>query len=105
MDSTPNTAALIDGLEGYIPTIPEHLTKFYLECNGLSVKDENIAKLVSLSADKVLVDILHATQQRAALRKQATKSKDDEALELDDLEGSLAEMRIFLRRKRLKTAK
>lgn len=105
----PTTAAvLIDGLESYLPTVPEQLSKYYLECNGLMVKDENVAKLVSLAADKVLADILHGAQQRAALRKQIMKNKDnkeDETLELDDVEGSLAEVRIFLRRKKKKTTK
>jgi transcription initiation factor TFIID subunit 10 len=94
-------------LEDYQPTVPEQLTKFYLERSGLNVKDENIARLVSLAADKVLADILHGAQQRAMLKRQRQKSKNKEVkdLEMDDLEGSLADVRIFLRRKKVRLDK
>ncbi len=104
----PSISSLIEGVEGYMPTIPEQLTKYYSECNGLSIRDDNVAKLLSLAVDKVLVDILHNAQQRSLMRKQVSKSgsnKEDETLELEDLEGALAEMRIFVRRKKQKVLK
>lgn len=93
---------LLKGLKNYNPTVPEAVSKFYLERNGLAVKDESMAKLVSLAADKLTCDIIYGAKQRALLRKRAGGNVDTSVLETEDLEASLAEMRVFFRRKKQK---
>lgn len=92
----------LKGLKSYNPTLPEPVSKFYLERNGLAVKDESMSKLVSLAADKLMCDIIYGAKQRALLRKRAGGNVDTSVLEVEDLEASLAEMRVFFRRKKQK---
>lgn len=95
-------------LDSYTPTVPEALSAFHLQRSGAAVKDERICKLVSLAADKFISEIIHESKQMSVLRQQAVKNQKrktemQETLENDDLEGSLAHMRIYLRRKKTKT--
>lgn len=97
----------LSALDSYNPTLPESVTKFMLENKGLSVQDDKIAKFVSLAADKFMCEIIYEAKQISLLRQQAsrnTKRKAEmaETLEIEDLEGSLAQMKIFLRRKKMK---
>jgi transcription initiation factor TFIID subunit 10 len=93
-------------LDSYSPTIPEALSNHYLERSGVECKDERILKLVSLAADKVLTEILYEAKQVSKLRQQAVKNNPkkrqemNETLELEDVAGSLTQMRIYFRRKR-----
>lgn len=114
-------------LDSYNPTIPENLTQYYLERSGLEIKDPRIAKLISLAADKLLSEILYEAKQIAALRAQNSSTKavvggsgsgggggggssssggkkrkaENDVLEMEDVQISLAQMRIFLRRRKL----
>jgi transcription initiation factor TFIID subunit 10 len=96
-------------LDSYNPTIPENLTKHYLERSGLDVKDPRITKLISLATDKLLSEILYESRQVATLRQQGAGNKGNrkrkfgdengDLLDLDDIQVSLAQLRVFLRRK------
>ena len=91
----------------YNPTVPESVSTFYLEKSGLAVKDPRISKLVSLATDKLLSEIIHEAKQVSILRQQAVKNQKrraemDDTLELTDLEASLAQSKILLKRKKLR---
>ncbi len=95
-------------LDNYKPTFPAPLSNYYLERSGLDVKDERILKLVSLSCDKLISEVLFEAKQLSSLKQQQSnhgknkKRKNnfpEETIEIDDLQMSLTQLRIFLRRK------
>jgi transcription initiation factor TFIID subunit 10 len=96
-------------LDSYNPTIPENLTKYYLERSGVDVKDSRITKLISLAADKLLSEILYESRQVATLKLQGSANKASrkrklgdeggDVIDFDDIQVSLAQLRVFLRRK------
>ena len=97
----------LSALELYNSTFPEALSKSIVERKGLSVEDDKISKFISLAADKFLSEVIYEAKQISILRQQSTKSvkrraEMAETLELEDLEGSVAQMQIQLRRKKLK---
>lgn len=97
----------LSSLDNYNPTVPEAFTAYHLERSGVAVRDERICKLVSLAADKFISEIIHEAKQISILRQQAVKNQKrklemSETLEIDDLEGSLSQLRIYLRRKKNK---
>ena len=97
----------LSALELYNSTFPEALSKSIVERKGLSVEDDKISKFISLAADKFLSEVIYEAKQISILRQQSTTSvkrraEMAETLELEDLEGSVAQMQIQLRRKKLK---
>ena len=97
----------LSALELYNSTFPEALSKSIVERKGLSVEDDKISKFISLAADKFMSEVIYEAKQISILRQQSTKSvkrraEMAETLELEDLEGSVAQMQIQLRRKKLK---
>jgi transcription initiation factor TFIID subunit 10 len=95
----------LSAVDSYEPTIPENLTKYYIERSGLDVKDERITKFISLAADKFLADTIYEAKQISLLRQQGVKNLKrrqmmSETLEIEDLEGSLGQNRVYLRRKK-----
>jgi transcription initiation factor TFIID subunit 10 len=97
----------LSSLDNYSSTIPEAVVKYQLQTGGLEVNDNRICKLVSLAADKFLTDIIYESKQISLLRQQASKGKRkiemSETLEVEDLQGSLAQIKIFLRNKHVRT--
>lgn len=94
----------LTAIDSYESTIPENLTKYYMERSGLDVKDERTIKYISLAADKFLADIIYEAKQISLLRQQGVKNAKkrqimSEMLEIEDLEGSLGQNRVYLRRK------
>lgn len=92
-------------IDAYNPTVPDAVSTFYLEKSGLAVKDPRISKLASLAADKLVSEIIHEAKQVSILRQQAVKSQKrraemDETLEHTDLEASLAQYKILLKRRK-----
>ncbi len=95
-------------LDSYQPTIPEAVSAYYAEKSGITLKDERIPKLLSLAADKFLSEIIHEAKQISILRQSSVKNQKrkqemNDTLEIDDLEPTLAQQRIFLRQKKVKT--
>eukprot|EP00388_Colpodella_angusta_P035100 GDKK01034902.1.p1 GENE.GDKK01034902.1~~GDKK01034902.1.p1 ORF type:complete len:130 (-),score=22.91 GDKK01034902.1:176-565(-) len=119
--STPSSAAkknrflwsedlndFLAAVDTYSATVPEAVSTFNLEKSGLAVKDPRIAKLVSMAADKLLSEIIHEAKQISLLRQQSVRNQKRraemaETLELADLEASLKNSKIFLRRKKGRT--
>eukprot|EP01036_Dinobryon_divergens_P027460 gene27460-36237_t len=97
----------LSALELYNSTFPDALSKSLLERKGVSVEDDKISKFISLAADKFMSEVIYEAKQISILRQQSTRSLKRKAemadtLELEDLEGSVSQMRIQLRRKKLK---
>lgn len=97
----------LSALELYNSTFPDAVSKSLLERKGVSVEDDKISKFISLAADKFMSEVIYEAKQISILRQQSTRSlkrkaEMAETLELEDLEGSVAQMRIQLRRKKLK---
>jgi transcription initiation factor TFIID subunit 10 len=93
-------------VDSYNPTVPEAVSTYYLEKSGLAVKDERIAKIVSLAADKLLSEIIDEAKQVSVLRQQSVKSQKrraemDETLEMVDLETCLNQFKILLKRRKV----
>lgn len=108
-DGSKEFSQFLGALEEYNPTFPENLTRYYMERAGFSVKDERILKLVSLAADKAMSQIIYEAKQVATLRQHGNKSakrksdRTNESFEIDDLEASLSQFRIYIRKKKRKT--
>lgn len=97
----------LSSLESYNPTVPDAVSKFYLERNGVSCKDDKIPKLVSLACDKLLSEILYEAKQINILRTERGKKRKDmgpgEVLELEDLHISLKQIGVNIRRRKILT--
>jgi len=99
----------LSAIDTYNPTMPEAVSKYYLEKSGVNIKDERIPKLVSLASDFLLSDIIHEAKQISLLRQQSSKynikRKNDmiDTLELIDLETVLTQATICIGRKKIKS--
>ena len=93
-------------LDVYTPTIPEAVTKHYMQKSGIMAADPRIVKLVSLAADKFLSETIHEARQMSLLRKQGLKqakrktADSGDVLEIEDLERCLGQQKIILKRKK-----
>lgn len=93
-------------IDGYRPTVPEAVTKYYMEKSGVSIGDNRILTFISLAADKFLAETIYEAKEQALLRRRNARlnHRSDKAsltvdsLEICDLEGSLAQMNVFWRR-------
>eukprot|EP00596_Hydrurales_sp_CCMP1899_P001475 CAMPEP_0119037772 /NCGR_PEP_ID=MMETSP1177-20130426/6270_1 /TAXON_ID=2985 /ORGANISM="Ochromonas sp, Strain CCMP1899" /LENGTH=120 /DNA_ID=CAMNT_0006999437 /DNA_START=17 /DNA_END=379 /DNA_ORIENTATION=+ len=97
-------------LDVYTPTIPEAVTKHYMQKSGVMIADERIVKLISLAADKFLSETIHEARQMSLLRKQGLKqakrklADTGDTLEIEDLERCLQQQEIALKRKKSQPA-
>jgi len=91
-------------LESYTPTMPEAVTRYYMQKSGINPMDERMVKLVSLASDHFLAKTVHEAKQMSLL-KQAPKTRGtkrkavpepvaEDVMELDDLERALFEQGI-----------
>jgi transcription initiation factor TFIID subunit 10 len=95
-------------IDSYEPTLPSAVSAYYLEKSGMSIKDDKIPQFVSLAVDKLVSEVVHEAKQISTLRQQSVKNQKKRAemadtLELVDLEASLAQAKVFLRRKKPRT--
>jgi len=115
------------GMDDYRPTIPEAATQYYASKAGVSADDPRVIKFLSLAADKLLCDIINDSRQFALLRQRGvtettpatttTTSKPSgtgkrkggpsadkiipirDIFAMEDLQRSLEQRNIFVRRK------
>lgn len=98
----------LSAIDTYNPTMPEAVSKYYLEKSGVNIKDERILKLVSLASDYLLTDIIHEAKQISLLRQQSSKYNNKrkadmiDTLELVDLETVLSHATVYIGRKKNK---
>ena len=98
----------LSAIDTYNPTMPEAVSKYYLEKSGVNIKDERILKLVSLATDYLLTDIIHEAKQISLLRQQSSKYSNKrkadmiDTLELIDLETVLTQATVYISRKKNK---
>ena len=90
-------------LDAYEPTVSMQVTRYYVKRAGLDPEaDPRVVKLISLAADKFLVDTIFEAKQNMELRnvsRKRTKESAEVALELQDLESSYEKQGIFQRRR------
>ena len=93
-------------LDSYSSTVPEAVARYYMETSGITIKDPRLPKLLALAADKFLAETIHQAKEIAAMKVQNMKSslkrKNElqDNLEIEDLEASLAQQRIHVRKQR-----
>lgn len=95
----------LQGLDEYSPTFPEPVVKFYLENSGVTVRDERIVKVIAMATDKLLSEIIYDSKQLSLIKQNHVTNKKRrqemaDTLELTDLESSLAQYGIFLKKNR-----
>mmetsp|Transcript_3228 Transcript_3228/g.4544 ORF Transcript_3228/g.4544 Transcript_3228/m.4544 type:complete len:134 (-) Transcript_3228:387-788(-) len=85
-------------LDHYSPTVPEEAARYYLEKSGATVKDDRIARLVALAADRFLADALTDADRFYRLRggDAADASGRPGPLTVEDLRESLKEYGVRL---------
>ena len=97
---------LFEALDSYSPTLPDAVSKYYLQRGGMMVKDERIPRFVSLVVDKYMTEVIYEAKQISQLRQNNLNNKSSkrklemsETLEMEDLERSLAQVKVLLHRK------
>ena len=105
-DTQEDLCDFYSALDVYTPTIPEAVTKYYMQRSGVMAADPRMIKLISLAADKFLSETIHEARQMSLLRKQGLKqakrktADSSDVLEIEDLERCLAQQEIILKRKK-----
>ncbi|CAF3305517.1 unnamed protein product [Rotaria socialis] len=59
-------------LDQFTPAIPETVTKFYMRQCGLQADDERVVKLMSVSVQKFMTDIINDSFQLHKIREKST---------------------------------
>ncbi|KAI5185293.1 transcription initiation factor TFIID subunit 10 [Nematocida homosporus] len=101
-DSTFNR--INEGLESFVPLIPEVVLDFCFTKAGLASEDPKLKKLVSLVAQKLITDVAtcayqyHKIAQRASLKEKKTPKEKKLTLTLADVENTLKENGINISR-------
>lgn len=93
-----------EGLESFVPLIPEAVLDFCFTKAGLSSNDPKLKKLVSLVTQKLITDIAtcayqyHKIAQRASLKDKKGPKEKKLTLTLSDVENALKELGINISR-------
>ncbi|CAF1144094.1 unnamed protein product [Rotaria sp. Silwood1] len=59
-------------LDQFTPTIPETVTKYYMRQCGLQTDDDRVVKLLSVSVQKFITDIINDCFQLHKIREKST---------------------------------
>ncbi|KAH8925772.1 hypothetical protein BT69DRAFT_1216139 [Atractiella rhizophila] len=87
-------------MDEYRPIIPDSVTQYYLQRSGFDTSDVRISRLIALSAQKFVSDIIGDAFQYARTRTAASTHGGEEnrrrdrartVLTMDDLAPALAE--------------
>eukprot|EP00616_Rhizochromulina_sp_CCMP1243_P020023 CAMPEP_0118971828 /NCGR_PEP_ID=MMETSP1173-20130426/8344_1 /TAXON_ID=1034831 /ORGANISM="Rhizochromulina marina cf, Strain CCMP1243" /LENGTH=142 /DNA_ID=CAMNT_0006921327 /DNA_START=49 /DNA_END=477 /DNA_ORIENTATION=+ len=68
--------AFLKEVEGYTPTIPEEVIRYYLQRGGSACDEHRTLKLVSLATDKLISEVVHEAKSLAELRSSAGEGTD-----------------------------
>ncbi|PWN18930.1 transcription initiation factor IID, TAF10 subunit [Microstroma glucosiphilum] len=68
-------AELLGMLDGYRPVIPEEVTDYYLQRSGFESHDPRLNRLLSISAEKFISDIVSDAYQYSRIRSNATSGR------------------------------
>lgn len=89
-----------EGLDSFVPLIPEAVLDFCFTKAGLSSDDPKLKKLVSLVTQKLITDVAtcayqyHKIAQRASLKEKKVPKEKKLTLTLLDVENALKEIDI-----------
>ncbi|KAI5180891.1 transcription initiation factor TFIID subunit 10 [Nematocida sp. AWRm80] len=95
---------LNEGLDSFIPLIPEVVLDYCFTKAGLSSDDPKIKKIVSLVAQKLITDVAtcayqyHKIAQRASLKEKKGPKERKLTLTLSDIESALKEIGLNVSR-------
>lgn len=93
-----------EGLDSFIPLIPDAVLDYCFTKAGLSTEDQKIKKLVSLITQKLITDVAtcayqyHKIAKRASLKEKKAPKEKKLTLTLSDVENSLKEYGISIAR-------
>lgn len=68
-------AELLGMLDGYRPVIPEEVTDYYLQRSGFESHDPRLNRLLSISAEKFISDIVSDAYQYSRIRTNASSGR------------------------------
>ncbi|XP_053211070.1 transcription initiation factor TFIID subunit 10b-like [Panonychus citri] len=87
-------------LEDYTPTIPDAVTTHYLNTSGFETSDKRIIRLISLSAQKFISDIVNDALQHCKMRSASKKITKDKryTLTMEDLIPAVADYGINIKK-------
>ncbi|CAO1613076.1 unnamed protein product [Sympodiomycopsis kandeliae] len=68
-------AELLGMLDGYRPVIPEEVADYYLQKSGFESQDPRLNRLLSISAEKFISDIVSDAYQYARIRTNASSGR------------------------------
>lgn len=95
---------LEEELENFNPLIPDVVIDYLIEKNGVDINDPKVKKLISLLAQKFIVDVstsafqFHKINQKAAQKDKRLSREKKITLQMADLELALEEVGIDVRR-------
>jgi len=93
-----------EGLDSFIPLIPEPVLDFCFAKAGLETSDPKVKKLVSLIAQKFITDVAtscyqhHKISQRATMKDKKGPKERKLTLMLSDVEHALNEVGVNISR-------
>ncbi|XP_015784977.1 transcription initiation factor TFIID subunit 10b [Tetranychus urticae] len=87
-------------LEDYTPTIPDAVTTHYLNTAGFETSDKRIIRLISLSAQKFISDIVNDALQHCKMRSASKKNTKDKryTLTMEDLIPAVSDYGINIKK-------
>eukprot|EP01117_Protostelium_nocturnum_P000675 TRINITY_DN10796_c0_g1_i1.p1 TRINITY_DN10796_c0_g1~~TRINITY_DN10796_c0_g1_i1.p1 ORF type:complete len:117 (-),score=42.05 TRINITY_DN10796_c0_g1_i1:151-501(-) len=90
----------LHSLQEFAPTIPDEVTRYYLQKGGFQCSDIRVQRLVGLAAQKFLTDLINESLQYAKIRQSQNKGKKNQklALTMEDLTHSLKEYGINVKK-------
>ncbi|KAI5169593.1 transcription initiation factor TFIID subunit 10 [Pancytospora epiphaga] len=91
-------------LDTYAPFIPDAVLEHYMDKCGVTTRDENVKKVISLMSHKFLTDIAcgafqyHKIHTKAAQKDKRFGREKKVTLQVEDLEKTLEDMGIDISR-------
>lgn len=93
-----------EGLDSFVPLIPDVVLDFCFTKAGLSLEDPKMKKLISLIAQKLITDVatnayqFHKITQRASQKDKKAPKEKKLTLTLSDVESALKDLKIDVSR-------
>ena len=100
----------LNALDGFAPTLPTECVEYYMKRSGVQVEDSRVTKLIALAGDRFMAKIVSDAKQdsslrniKSSMRKQKRKKEDKikpvEILDMDNVNASLSNSQVHIKRK------